>query len=400
MRSRPLAIGLCGVLLLALLSCGQEPREIVIWKVGSSNTAEKPAATVPPELRALAARSGLTLRIESFPMAGFAATFRAAVKRNSAPDLLAYYNYGVLSGITTPLPQFDSVKPVPVGAMDFIQIRETFDSLLAPTRGWVMAFKHSRNHSAVKALALSPPECAPGDSWQDTDKELASAVTDIVTAYLQWNKDRLRSVADTERLETEIPAYRRLSAVPWEPAAVHAVKLCGWRGNSRLAMAWTNVSAESQGEIGHTRIVVVLRKDPSGWKLLVASRDPVTNRDFVNDLRIRPRLLLSPSASLIAPAPVVLLSPAPMAYPMTADGKGFGTFSWKEIAERDVVAEIAEFAYDNDARMFLVDPMSSRSVQELSEAKLWHTNSIWQWRVWSLNAAGDIAFSESRPLPH
>jgi hypothetical protein len=228
---------------------------------------------------------------------------------------------------------------------------------------------------------------------------VAAAVTGIVTAYLQWNANRIRSVADPERLETEIPAYRRLTSVPWEPAAVRAVTLCGLRGNDQLAMAWTNVSSESLGEIGHTRVVVILRKVGSDWKLLVASRDPVTNRDFVNDLRARPTLFPSPSRDRNAPAPPLLLAPAPMAYPLAADGE-FGIFTWQKSPSRDVATEIAEFAYDNDARMFWVDPMSSVQVQQISEDKLWHTNSIWQWRVWSVSAAGDVAFSESRPLPH
>ena len=109
-------------------------------------------------------------------------------------------------------------------------------------------------------------------------------------------------------------------------------------------------------------------------------------------------LLLRETATL--PAPALLLSPAPMAYPVAANGERFGIFTWQKSPSRDVVTEIAEFAYDDDARMFLVDPISNVPVQQISEGKLWHTNSIWQWRVWSVSAAGDVAFSESRPLPH
>ena len=63
--------------------------------------------------------------------------------------------------MTTRLEKFGGIEPVPVEADDFIQIRETFDSLVAPTRGWVLSYKKSREHAAVKELALSPPECAP-----------------------------------------------------------------------------------------------------------------------------------------------------------------------------------------------------------------------------------------------
>lgn len=402
-RMRSLAVGLCGVLLPSLVSCAQETREIVVWKVGSPNSGDKPAATIPSELRALAARSGLTLRIKSFAAAGFASTFREAVRRNSTPDLLVFNNFGILMGLTTQLEQFEGIAPIPVDPADFIQIRETFDSLLAPARGWVYAYKKSLNYAAATKLALSPPECAPGDFWPDTEKELAIVVTDAATSYLEWNANRIRSMADPERLETTMPADRpegRQIPMLWERATVAAVKLCGLRGNNQLAMAWTNVSAESRGEIGHTRIVVILRKTGADWKLLVASRDPVTNRDFVNNLRARPALFTSPSRDRNSPAPALLLSPAPMAHPVAPSGERFGIFTWQKSPSRDVETEIAEFAYDNDARMFLVDPIGHVPVQRMSEGALWHTNSLWRWRVWSLSAAGDIAFSESRPLPH
>ena len=400
---RSVAIALCGVALAILVSCGHERRDIVVWKVGSPNTAGKPDATIPSELRVRAARSGLTVRIESFATAGFASTFREAIKRNNTPDLIAFYNFTVLSGITTPLEHFEGIDPVPVDAADFIQIRETFDSLLAPTRGWVFGYKKSRNYADAKALALSSPECAPGDSWPRSETELAGVATNVATSYMQWNRNSIRSVSDPERLETAVTGYgpgNLQFPMRWEPAEVRAVTLCGLRGNNHLAMAWTNVSAESRGEIGHTRIVVILRKDGSGWRLLVAARDPVTNRDFVNDLRARQTLFPFPSRDRSVPAPAFLLSPPPMASPVPADGERFGIFSWQKSPSTDVAMQIAEFAYDNDARMFVVDPIGNASHQQISEAKLWHTNSIWQWRVWSVNAAGDVAFSESRPMPH
>ena len=89
-----------------------------------------------------------------------------------------------------------------------------------------------------------------------------------------------------------------------------------------------------------------------------------------------------------------------MAYPVASNGERFGIFTWQKSPSKDVVAEIAEFAYDNDARIFLVDPITDGPGQQISEDKLWHTNSIWRWRIWSVSGAGDVAFSESRPLPH
>jgi hypothetical protein len=96
----------------------------------------------------------------------------------------------------------------------------------------------------------------------------------------------------------------------------------------------------------------------------------------------------------------VLLSPPMMLDPTPAAGERFGDFTWQSSQSLDVVAEIVEFAYENDARMFLTDPADAVSAQRISSGSLWTTRSVWQWRVWSVTNAGDVAFSESRPFPH
>ncbi len=61
--------------------------------------------------------------------------------------------------------------------------------------------------------------------------------------------------------------------------------------------------------MGHASLLLVFRKTSSLWRLLVAARDPVAR---------------------------------------------FGSFEWQPSTSEDVVAEIAEFSYNDVARLFLV----------------------------------------------
>jgi hypothetical protein len=74
-------------------------------------------------------------------------------------------------------------------------------------------------------------------------------------------------------------------------------------------------------------------------------------------------------------------------------------FTWRSSRSEDVVAEIAEFAYQGDARLF-VRRQSSGARTGLSAGELWTTGGDWNWRVWSMTRSGDITFSETRSFVH
>jgi hypothetical protein len=59
-----------------------------------------------------------------------------------------------------------------------------------------------------------------------------------------------------------------------------------------------------------------------------------------------------------------------------------------------VVAEIVEFAYQNDARLFLRPRLKSVAVDQISSGQLWRSKSEWQWRIWSISSAGNVVFSQ------
>jgi hypothetical protein len=389
-----------GVLLALSTDPGaQALTEIVVWTVGSPHRGDiPPTRPIPIDLQAATARFGARLRVEAFPPAGFDSVFRQAASTGTAPDLIAFDNFGIMEGITTSLGRFEGIAVDPADKADFIHVTTAFDSLLGPARGWVYAYKKSLNHAVAKKLALRPPECSRQDAWPITEKALGDIVSAAAVAYMEGKADNLRLVADRERLETKVSTDR----VSWrqEAARVSTIQLCGLRGTDHLAFAWATVSSEAPSKLGHTPIVVILRKAASNWRVLVVSRDPITTGRFVDDLRARRTLFSEVARGGAPPLPAVLLSPAMMLDPTPVPGERFGDFTWQSSQSLDVAAEIVEFAYENDARIFLTDPARTVSDQRISSGSLWTTRSVWQWRVWSVTNAGDVAFSESRPFPH
>src|SRR5688572_14122307 len=84
-------------------------------------------------------------------------------------------------------------------------------------------------------------------------------------------------------------------------------------------------------------------------------------------------------------------------FPRAPAGQRFGNFEWHSSRSPGVVGEIVEFAYEDDARLFVTRPGGHR---QISAGQLWTTKSTWHWRVWSINSAGDIGFSSARAFPH
>ena len=96
------------------------------------------------------------------------------------------------------------------------------------------------------------------------------------------------------------------------------------------------------------------------------------------------------------PAPAMLLSPADGDSPRPSNGQGFGFFTWRSSPSEDVVAEVAEFAYQDDARLFVGRPALPGS--RISSGQLWTTGGNWNWRVWSITRSGDIVFSDATDI--
>jgi hypothetical protein len=218
--------------------------------------------------------------------------------------------------------------------------------------------------------------------------EIEQIVPTITTAYLEGDLIGMQAHSDLERLAT--PQPRR------ETVKVRAVRTCDVQGNDKLAVASVTATYESANALGHAVVLLVLRNINSRWHLLVAARDPVSNNEFVREIRRVAGLLSAETAVRALPSPATLLGPATGIGPRARNAQRFRSFTWRSSDSDNVVAEIAEFAYDDDARLFVVRPQQPASRGEISEGRLWTTGGAWYWRIWSVSRSGDIGFSETR----
>jgi hypothetical protein len=86
---------------------------------------------------------------------------------------------------------------------------------------------------------------------------------------------------------------------------------------------------------------------------------------------------------------------------LRAEGQRFGDFVWQPTTSSNVVAEVVEFAYKDDARLFVrFGPGNANGNEQISAGQLWTTGTYWRWRVWSVAASGAISVSESRTFPN
>ena len=387
---RTFACGTAFAVLLLATPQAQTGNTIRIWKVGSPHTGDTPSTEMPPALAREAGSRGWRLGIEAFPAQGFAGRFVAAVRDGSAPDLLVFDNFGVMNGIVTELGAFVGIGQDPVTRRQLIQVTSSFDELLGPARGWTFLFTSSANHAVARALALRSPRCADATSAQRPPADIA--VAEVAAAYLAGDNAGILRHADPDRLAGLRPNR--------EPATVGGVAVCGGWGNERLAFVTVNASYQAATRIGQASLVLAFRKTSSLWRLVVAARDPVSNGQFVRLLPALSRVLARDIPAGPVPPPALLRSPQDGRFPVPATGERFGNFEWQSSASEEVVAEIVEFSYHDDARLVLQHEQNARVPQLVSTGQLWSTGGEWAWRVWSITRSGEIAFSEVRTFVH
>jgi hypothetical protein len=367
---------------------------IRVWRVGSPHTGDIPAPRVAASFRREAARHDLRVAVESFPARGFAALFADAVARNLAPDILVFENFGVMDGITTRLGSFEGIGSNPTIRSHFIKVTDTFDDLLTPARGWTYLFALSPHHAVARALALRAPPCSGDSSKLVIDADLAGLLQRLTAAYLDGDDITIQAASDPERLS--LPWARR------DTLTTGQVRACELWRTDRFAVAVMNAAYQGATALGHSRVVLVLRRTTADWRLLATGRDPITVGSFANAL---PQLAATQQANpgantLPPPAAAALLSPAPGVFPPAPKGQRFGRFIWQPAVSDAVVAEIAEFAYEGDVRLFFAPPSFAGLRSSISAGALWSTKGPWYWRIWSISRTGEVAFSEARTFIH
>jgi hypothetical protein len=373
----------------------QQP--IVIWKVGSPyRTAEIPGAGIPADLARGAEKTGHKVAVQTFSADGFAKTFLDAFDRNQEPDVLVFDNYGIIHGL--PARAFGTPGAIAYPGIgsdlrvneSLIEATRSLSRLAGGRSGWQFLLSTSKNHEAARSLALRPPECSLPGSWLPVPKELEAAAATMAKNYLEEKNPELKPLEDPDRLSTDAPGSHSRE--------VNSVRECGYLGNDHLAFLPMVLRYQSPKALGWIDLLLILRKQQDEWRLLAASTDPISNGVFLAQI---PRL-----AGMIAKAwipgseasPATSLTPD---FPEPPPGKRFGSFNWQPSDSANLVAEIVEFAYNNDTRLsvkFHEPDVSDES--QISASHLLTTKGLWRWRVWSISNSGSVSFSEPQVFRH
>ncbi|MGC9998141.1 MAG: hypothetical protein ABSE79_22730 [Terriglobia bacterium] len=360
-------------------------KAITVWKVGDPYTGGTPDTAVPPTLELAAEKLGYDLRVEAFPIRGFASLFFRAFENHQPPDILVFNYNGVLEGGSTPIGSVTGIGSDPEIHAALLRVTESLGALEA--RSWQYLIRTSPNFEAARTLALRPPECgASADAA--LPQELSEIAMRAARAYLE-NDPSLRNLEDPDRLHTSVrePKERR----------VETVKACGYWGTDHLAFVPAIASYTSPGTIGWVSRQMVFRKLSDQWRLLAASTDPVSNKSFVSEIPAIVSLITKTWTPGNVPEPPSILSPPDGQYPAAAPGNRFGDFSWHPSPSSGEVAEVIEFAYNDDARLitvFFSGP--APATEHCSAGLLWHSPGTWRWRVWSISESGSVSFSQPR----
>jgi hypothetical protein len=358
---------------------------ITVWKVESEYTGPIPDAAVPPSLERSAWKLGFGLKVEGFAIQGFASRFFRAFEDHQAPDILVFDNYGVLQGSG----DFPGIGTDPDIHAALLPVSESLSALLGP--GWEYLIRTSPNHEAAQKLALRPPEC-PSTPEAPLPAGLSELAAQAARADLE-NSPSLRDLEDPDRLLTS----------PRKPIDRHVdeVKTCGGWGSDHLAFVQAVANYSSTEKVGWLTTLMVFRKQSDQWRMLVASTDPISNKPFVSQIPYLATLITQPWAPGTAPQPAEIVSPQDGQSPVPSPGARFGDFSWHTSPSSGEVAEIEEFAYDDDARLFAIFFSGPAPKTEHSSAgQLWTTGSTWKWRIWSISNSGAVSFSPAWSFPN
>jgi hypothetical protein len=381
---------------------------IRIWIVGSPYR-EEPQRAVPSDIQNRAKGLGYTIELTNFPASGFSAQFAQAFREHNEPEILTFDNGGILFGINAPnLPHIEGILNENGVASSLILEQESLASL--QPRGWVYLLRTAASYEAARALALQPGVCSQqfgGKAEPPANGELQSASDLAVAAaraYMSCDIASLTAMSDPQKLSTKC-------LYPDESSQVERVEMCSISGNENVAFAFVGSAFSAQAsapypyvpyrpwspnaQIGHQTLLTIVRKQGGKWRLLAISGD-VLNRDQQTRLRtehISGLLSSNPDGSATVPPQIITPDGT---YPKR-EGNHFGDLIWKPSASPEVIAEVAEFVMTSrrgprePTRLFLVNP----SAGKLSTGQLFGGGRF-QWRVWSINKNGEIAFSDPR----
>ena len=382
------------------LSSPNSNQTLVVWKAGSPASNQVPDNGVPTNLERKAESMGLRLEVHAFAGSEFAQQLRNAFAAHAEPDIIAIENAASIEG--PPSSPRVGIASDPAELSSLVQVNGSLKELAGERGGRQFLISTSEHAEAARRFALRPPECDTSIVAEtQVPPDLEQATIRMNDAYLRTPL-QLKEYEDADRLTTE--------GVRWDSVNVRETRTCGSWGNDRLAFVFLVSTFDHEdfaGQppprslahgplIGQMPVLLVLRKQDGQWRLLVACSDPWSTEPFLRQVPVFSGLLREPSAKEAGVAPAQLLLPEDGKAPLPVQGEHFGVFIWQPSSSGNVVAQIAEFAYENDDRLFFMPVKDSKAPDLISAGSLWKTESEWKWRVWSITDSGTVVLSEYR----
>ncbi|MFZ0339309.1 MAG: hypothetical protein WAL45_14840 [Terracidiphilus sp.] len=373
---------------------------LLVWKVGPPS-GEAPLADIPLNLERKAEAMGLRLEVRAFTASEFAQEFPVAFAAHHEPDIIAAEN---AFSIAAP----EGYKHGPGIASDpevrksLTQVNGSLGALAGPRGGRQYLIATSEHAEAARRLALRPPDC---DSIFVAETPVPP---DIEQTAVQMAEAYLRAPAGINAYDD--PARLRTEGVLWDAVDVRATKTCSAWGNDRLAFV-SLVSNFEQDDprlqpppisfaggplIGQMPILLVLRKQGAGWRLLAASSDRMPDSAFLQQIPAIFGGLQNPAKEEAGLAPAQLLSPEDGHAPVPDAGQRTGYFTWRPSPSGNVVAQVLEVAYLNDDWLFFVPAERDTAMDQLPSGSRRIPGTEWKWRVWSIFDSGAITLSDYR----
>lgn len=374
---------------------------IRVWTVGSPHTGALPSPVVPPELRQRAESLGYTIEVETFRASGFTARFRQALQEHNEPEILAFDNYGVISGVRTANGWFEGLDSDRRMAPNLVLVHETLTTL--QTRGWIMLVQSAVNFEAARALSTPPVECdaQPGRAVEPALQLAQEKAVFAARAYLDCDRSTLAAISDDARMVQQC-------FMPQSDTKIDSVKACRVSGNQKLAFVslLSGFSAKLRDatgllpsragmDLGQQSILAVLRNQNGNWRLLAITHDPANtvkphpltaSKGFLNSLD-------QEQPADMTPDPARHLMPNGM-FPVPPKRERFGDFIWLPSESTDVIGQVAEFSWGRDTNYGLTRLFFLPASENKLSSGLLMSGGLSFWRVWSISKTGDIAFSE------
>lgn len=394
--------------------------EVKILKIGSLHDSPEQFSTpeIPDQLFELAKKLNITLTISTMRFNEFIQLYPTLIGTDQLPEIIVgeIHPYSFLW------------QTIP-----FWEHFQEAEGLLGKLAGFALLSVDAPGYQLALKLVFGMPVLEPSLSQKhwllEADASphqlLQPLVLEVSRAYLERNMLPLQNVADPDYFKMTKPHLR---ANP--PTSSFEPVILSLFGLENLIFALVRSKFVSHQKIGYFQVATIWRKTSQlndsnasetnslAWQLLLASHDPLTMGNFMEDAYsyLQQDQLVEPSENSNGqnkPAPTQqALLPAQLLFPLDGEsalqidpetgqpvgGKRFGEMIWQPSPSPEVIAEVMEVEYDTGNRLFWLTLLPGRSSPlQISTGKLWGGSSC-SWRVWSIGIDGQVVFSTPRRM--